>query len=376
MSTSSIAILKPDHLGDLVLSVPAIRAVRARYRNITLFVASSSRPLAGFLFPDIEDIRSADLPHLARNGEAHTPPGMLIDELNRFDHVLSLRHDTALHLLVSRLGVPRTSVGDGGHLVHESATQQRAAESLCGPYSRTRLFSGLPHEWPVAPRHVALCISAGFPTNRWATVCWAELGTRLGALGIRLTLVGGPVERDELRMLSRLLGHVPHDVLVGSSDFAAFFAALEPVDLVIATDSGTAHICSLHKPVCSLFGSSPWRRYAPFGRGNVVVTREEPCSPCVQFSVTQLNGCLTRECLARIHPATVLRVVLSNGFDFSGVRGVRVERGASHRNEPPAPEPRLEIGQPMPDRERPVDAVLEDLANHRAAEELAENSGA
>ena len=71
MSTSSIAILKPDHLGDLVLSVPAIRAVRARYRNITLFVASSSRPLAGFLFPDIEDIRSADLPHLARNGEAH-----------------------------------------------------------------------------------------------------------------------------------------------------------------------------------------------------------------------------------------------------------------------------------------------------------------
>jgi hypothetical protein len=68
--------------------------------------------------------------------------------------------------------------------------------------------------------------------------------------------------------------------------------------------------------------------------------------------------------------------VLSNGFDFSGVRGVRVERGASHRNEPPAPEPRLEIGQPMPDRERPVDAVLEDLANHRAAEELAENSGA
>jgi len=52
MSTSSIAILKPDHLGDLVLSVPAIRAVRARYRNITLFVASSSRPLAGFLFPE------------------------------------------------------------------------------------------------------------------------------------------------------------------------------------------------------------------------------------------------------------------------------------------------------------------------------------
>jgi heptosyltransferase-2 len=309
-----------------------VRAVRSHYDEVALFVASGSRSLANFLFPDIPEMHSVDLRHLSRNGEAATSPDALVEQLNRFDQVLCLRDDPVMRTIVARLKVPYV-VASGSHLVHETSVQKRAVEQICGHYSRTRLFSGLPHEWPVAPRHVALCIASGFPTNRWAQVYWVDLAHRLAAQNITVTLIGGPIECDELHVLSGLLRRVPHDILIGSSDFAGFLDALDPIDIVIATDGGTAHICSLRKPVCSIFGSSPWRRYAPFGRSNVVVTRDELCSPCVQLSSAELNGCVTRECMARLHPTTIMQVISSNGFDFSTIRGVRAERGISHRYE-------------------------------------------
>jgi heptosyltransferase-2 len=151
------------------------------------------------------------------------------------------------------------------------------------------------------------------------------------ARDVTITLVGGPAERLDLGALSRLIGRAPHRVVHGSLDFRDFLDQLEDVDVVVAADGGTAHLCSLRLPICSVFGSSPWRRYAPFGRDNIVITRDEACSPCVQFSTDWVNGCLTRECTALLRPRQVARVLFSNGIDFSGIGGVRVERGVSHR---------------------------------------------
>src|SRR5262249_17484715 len=77
------------------------------------------------------------------------------------------------------------------------------------------------------------------------------------------------------------------------------------VELVIATDSGTAHLASLVQPVLSIFGGSPWRRFAPLGPCNAIVTRQLPCSPCPQFDRSLINTCATRECLANLTPHQV-----------------------------------------------------------------------
>jgi hypothetical protein len=63
------------------------------------------------------------------------------------------------------------------------------------------------------------------------------------------------------------------------------------------------------------------------------MTRDEPCSPCTQFNPYAVNGCFTRECTALLRPRQVAAVLSSNGIDFSTIRGVRVERGVSHRYE-------------------------------------------
>jgi ADP-heptose:LPS heptosyltransferase len=325
-----MALLKPDHLGDLVLASPAIRALCARYEDVTLFVSSTSRRLARFLFGDSVEIRCRDLRHLARGNAEVIELGRLVRELNTFDCVVCLRDDPVMRTIMDEVTAFRCMVS-GNDEVHETASQKRTVADIAGDYAPTELFAKLPICWPSKVASVALCVAAGFPTNRWPNLRWIELAGLLAEADIGIALVGGPGERDDLRMMSRLLAVLPHRVLEGGDDFGEFLKALGDVDLVVASDGGTAHICSLHKPVCSIFGSSPWRRYAPFGCDNVVLTREEPCSPCMQFSTEQVNGCMTRECMAAISAAQVAAAVQSNGLDFSLVRGLRVERGVSHR---------------------------------------------
>src|SRR5207249_9296026 len=95
---------------------------------------------------------------------------------------------------------------------------------------------------------------------------------------------------------------------IGGADFGAFLqrVAVE-ADLVIATDSGSAHLASLVRPVISLFGGSPWRRYAPLGRNNLAISRMESCSPCRQFDRTSISTCHSQECLVNLLPDDALR---------------------------------------------------------------------
>lgn len=325
-----VAILKPDHLGDLVLSVPAIRTIQARSQAVTLFVASGSVQLAGFLFPEIEDIRPVSFAHLSRHPVVGIEPADAARLMDGFDFLFVLRDDPIMRAVAGHLSIDH-AIASGGHLMHETAIQQRAVAAVLGAYSRSRAFSPAPIFWPGPPSHAALCLAAGFPTNRWPNAYWYDLAIALLSRGVALTLTGGPAERQDIALLSRLLRRLPHRVLIGGADFGAFLDALDPVDVVIAADGGTAHLCSLRKPICSVFGSSPWRRYAPFGRDNIMLTRDEACSPCVQFSANQVNGCVSRECLALLRPAQVAAVLFSNGIDFSGISGVRIERGVSHR---------------------------------------------
>jgi len=326
-----VTVLKPDHLGDLVLSAPAIRALRASGREVRLHVAPSSEALARYLFPDIGPIRTVQFQHLSR--KPVPPPDLtgLVEDSRRSDALICLRSDQVIETALKDLALDGL-VLSRAPLVHETENQRTLLAPIIGGYSRTQHFSGEPIGIGQVRRHVALCISAGFPTNRWPNLHWLSLAHLLGREGVSITLVGGPSERGDLALLSRLLRGTPHQVLEGGSDFAGFLHALEDVDLVVASDSGTAHICSLVKPVCSIFGPSPWRRYAPFGRNNLLLTRDEVCSPCAQFSSRIVNGCASRECLASWDPALVARFILDLDPAALVRSGIRIETGVSHKH--------------------------------------------
>ena len=79
--------------------------------------------------------------------------------------------------------------------------------------------------------------------------------------------------------------------------------------MVVASDGGTAHLCSLRVRVVSLFGASPLFRYAPFGRWNRAVSLRLACSPCCQYATDIVNGCLSVECMSALEAADALHAL-------------------------------------------------------------------
>ena len=297
----NVALVKPDHLGDLVLSIPAIRHAQRHAERVTLFSHPATRALATVLFPDIET-QTLLFPHLDKSGRTVELP--LIPE--GFDLYLSLRGDRQIESILPTPYLSPDATPDIASeirgLHHETENQRSAVRVAFGNYSRGEyFFSLLPYperDFPRLPKKIGLCISAGFATNAWPVGHWLRLQRLLSARGCETVWIAGPQEHIELAWLQRASGCAM--AVTGSGDFHEFWKAISTLDLVVATDSGSAHLCSLVAPVLSIFGPSPFRRYAPFGKQHRLLTLDLACSPCPQFEQTALNFCVTRECLSAI----------------------------------------------------------------------------
>lgn len=328
-----VGILKPDHLGDLVLAAPAIAALRRRFTNLTLFCHPKSLGLAAHLFPGIPT-SGVLFPHLdkerapARSAQA----GLRAAFRDRVDLLICLRWDEHIAQLVGRLDCDCRGSGGAALETHVAVEHRRVVFPYTGSYDllTSYQYAGCPaRQRPASLKAVGLCIAAGFQLNSWPLCHWLDLAKLLQRRGIRVVLLGGPAEVARLHVLAGAvqdsLGEAP-PVLVGGRDFGGFLSALAAsVDLVVATDSGTAHLGSLVRPVVSLFGGSPWRRFAPLGPGHVVLCRNYPCSPCSQFVRHRVNLCHTQECLTNLFPEqiqTCLDAYLA-GCDCS--QGLQVE---------------------------------------------------
>jgi heptosyltransferase-2 len=161
-----------------------------------------------------------------------------------------------------------------------------------------------------------------------------DIGSKLLRRKVEVYLVGGRREILDLNILHGLLKLPWSHVVIGDDNFQAFLDKISTLDLLIATDSGTAHICSLVVPVLSIFGPGPSRRYAPFGAHNRVLTLDLVCSPCYQFDKKMINLCVSRECMNTILPDAVFEAIwLDNKtpqIDDTTLRPVKIIYGASH----------------------------------------------
>ena len=164
------------------------------------------------------------------------------------------------------------------------------------------------------PVKVGLSIGSGFFTNAWPLIRWIEAGRMLQEEGREVYIVGGPAEGVTSELLLRRLGLSRSQLIIGGSDFDTLFQELDQLDLVLASDGGTAHLCSLSAPILSLFGSSPINRYAPFGRWNRIISLRLPCSPCCQYARRHANGCLSVECMSEID-STDVRAAMTHSMN-------------------------------------------------------------
>jgi hypothetical protein len=166
-----VGILKPDHLGDLVLAAPAIAALRRRFAHLVLFCHPKNLCLAEHLFPGLR-ASPMYLPHLDKEHGTDTSVRQRVDLLRReVDLLICLRWDGQIAHLLTIPEVEFYTPGADSRTTHVTVEQRDLVAPFTGSYDILDSYR-CPGLSPVPKRpsdltSVGLCISAGFRLNSW-----------------------------------------------------------------------------------------------------------------------------------------------------------------------------------------------------------------
>jgi heptosyltransferase-2 len=322
------AILAPNWLGDAVMSLPALAALRA---------STGSQPWTVLARPAV-----AAIYRMAPLGMEVTPLPAKFHRLPRLGarEVILLPNSFHAALWGLRLGA-RRRVGyarDGRAWLLHPAIPVPAPGSLPGHESfyylellrRAGYIDALPAQRP-APKRIALTPPAGLE-GQWRerlgaasaplvaihagsafgmAKCWlpdrfAAVAGALSAEGAVVMLIGAPGERDLARQVRMLAPH-PEQIknLVGETSLEDLVALLRVADLLIANDSGPMHVAgAVGTPVVALFGPTNEKETFPMadaGQLRIVKAPGIECSPC------KLRTCpIDHRCMENIAVTTVL----------------------------------------------------------------------
>lgn len=143
---------------------------------------------------------------------------------------------------------------------------------------------------------------AKWDTKLWPLDHWKELARLLVEDGNRVVITGGPDERDDNLKISGVTEGI-HD-LTGETSLKVLAEIFRKADLVVCPDTGPMHLAAaVGTPVIALFGpTAPWRT-GPYGKGHVILRTGADCSPCFR------KQCGDVHCMSGLTPEIVMESV-------------------------------------------------------------------
>jgi heptosyltransferase-2/heptosyltransferase-3 len=347
-----VLVIKPDHLGDLLLATPALAALRRALPDAR--IVGLVGPWARLIWersPDLDELQELPFPGFDRAaprakrwlGRLTSPlrPYLLLARYaallrrERYDAALILRDDHWWGAALAALaGIPRR-VGHAHPLCsplltdalpyapreHVSRQALAAVAALAGaevagpplrltpaPAERAWAEAWLAQNLAPGERLAAIHPGTGGPTKHWPEERWAAVADALAALPqTRLLLTGGPGEAALVGRIAARMGRPPL-TLAGATSLGQLAALLGRAAIVLGVDSGPLHIAvSQGAPTLHLYGPSDHERFGPWGdpARNRVLRSAIFCSPCGVFSACP-RGTAGPECMALIQPEAVL----------------------------------------------------------------------
>jgi heptosyltransferase II len=144
------------------------------------------------------------------------------------------------------------------------------------------------------------------PAKRWLPERFADLADRLiGALHADVLIFGSREQRALAETIASEMEHTPL-ILAGETTLRQFMALLARCRLVVTNDSGPMHLtAALGVPLVAIFGSTDERTTGPVSPRARLVSRHVSCSPC------GLRECpIDFRCMTQVSVADVYRVAL------------------------------------------------------------------
>ena len=281
-----ILVIRGGAIGDFILTLPAITALRQQFPDAHLEVLGyphiAQLAVAGGLVSRLQPIEARALAGFFADGGAL--PEALGDYFSEFDIIVSYLYDPdgIFRANVARVSSAQFIVGPHrpDELAREHATRvflwplERLAIFGADPVPRLRLAGGAVPTLAEASSPLAVHPGSGSERKNWPEAKWSELLQRvLAALPHRVLLVGGEAEGHRLERLVRglpagrceLAQHLPLAELAGR---------LRGCRAFIGHDSGITHLAAaLGLPVLALWGETSVEIWRPQG-ARVRILRE------------------------------------------------------------------------------------------------------
>jgi len=325
--SAAIVVRTPNWLGDTVMALPMLAALRAAEPNarITLVgrwagllagqgvadvalaypgtlgarrrlaraLAAERAEVAVLLPSSLESALAAWRWRAARRvGYATDGRGLLLTDAVPLP--APRRHQVDEYAaLLAPLGVSDVGATPVWTLRHDRAMDAEIARLLAE--------TGVPRE----ARLVGLHLGAAFGSSKlWPPEAFGRLAQGLAAAGLTPVLLGTDDDASTASAVSRAAG-APIASLVGRDRPALLPRLLARLGCLVSGDTGVAHLAAaVGVATITLFGPTDRRLTVPRGPRSRALDRPAPCAPCF------LPRCpIDHVCLTRIEPDEVLREV-------------------------------------------------------------------
>ncbi len=318
MRPPRVLLARLDNAGDVLLTGPAVRAVAARARRITMLCGPRG-VAAARLLPGVDEVIVYEAPWVAfESGPLDREATLaLVDELAALDLdqavILTSFHQSPLPLaLLLRLaGVPfvaatsvdypgslldvRHRISDDVHEVERSLDLVRTIGYELPPGDEGRLAilrSAERSQEGGDDTYVVVHPGASVSARAWAPERYEALVEVLVAEGRRVVVTGGPGERH---LTARVAGEPRSGVLDlgGETDLKGLAELIAGAEAIVVGNTGPAHLAAaVGTPIVSLFAPTvPAVRWRPWRVPHVLLYRDVPCA-----------GCRARVCPVEGHP--------------------------------------------------------------------------
>jgi heptosyltransferase-2 len=322
-----ILIRSSNWLGDAVMSVPAVRAIKTGRPDARVTIAAP-RKIAPIwkLIPEVDAViplpesRLLSVVRLLR-GEPSFDVAILFPNslraaleswLTRIPRRVGYRGHWRRWLLNQIVPVPRKP----GPPEHHSLRFLRIARE-CGAdtFNFERSLAGVQYSTSNVqmsingqPIKIGLCPGAEYgPAKRWLPKRFAEVAEKVSAQSsVQWILFGTPRDTTVGDQIAAALGD--HCVnRISQTTLDQLVDELRECRLLLTNDTGTMHLAALlGVPVVAIFGSTEPRLTGPLGKGHIVLRHHVECSPCF------LRECpIDFRCMKAVSVQEVANAVLS-----------------------------------------------------------------
>ena len=333
----SILAVRPDGLGDVLLTGPAVRALAAGGREVS-FLAGPAGTEAAALLPGVTRVLAEALPWIdpepaavergqirrlvravrrVRPAEAviftsfhQSPlPTALVLRMAGVRRISAISEDypgsllDVRHQLTADIPEARRNLSLAQAAGFRLPPGDPATLALTGPLPDTRSLTG-------GGRYIVLHPGASVPARRSSAARTAVLITALADAGYRVLVTGSAGERHLAGRDPAGRAHRPGRVvnLCGRTDLPRLASVLAGADVAIAPNTGAAHLAAaVGTPVVSLFAPVvPATRWAPYGVPAVLLGDQS--APCAG---SRARACPVpgHPCLDGIEPGAVVAAV-------------------------------------------------------------------